>query len=91
MHVEKFFDPHSIRDASISQPFPGGTTLSADLSGSGAGWVVCLKSNAKNRFGDYTGLSDTAYVIRDGRVIDTLAENGWMLCKSAKQYEPFKI
>ncbi|MCB1476598.1 MAG: hypothetical protein H6883_07065 [Rhodobiaceae bacterium] len=52
-----FFDPYSIRDASISQPvyrqgIYDGTNIVAYR-----GWAVCLRANAKNRMGAYTGLN----------------------------------
>ena len=57
--LRSFFDPYSIRDASISEPV-GSRTGEPD------GWLVCLETNAKNRMGGYTGLSRTAYYVRLG-------------------------
>src|SRR5262245_41832513 len=56
-----FFDPQSIRDASISKPFHGRTVANYNWE-SGMGWVVCLKANTKTRFGAYTGLQETVYI-----------------------------
>lgn len=57
-----FFDPHSLRDVSVSKPFPG--TMYRQ-----PGWVVCLRLNAKNRMGGYIGLNDSAYLFRDGGIV----------------------
>lgn len=46
-----FKDPSSVRDASIGYPKP-----------SMMGWQVCLKANAKNGFGGYTGLN--TYIVQ---------------------------
>lgn len=57
--LRSFFDPYSIRDASISEPVRSHT-------GEPNGWLVCLEANAKNRMGGYTGLSRTAYYLQIG-------------------------
>ena len=57
--LRSFFDPYSIRDASISEPV-------WSRKGEPNGWLVCLEANAKNRMGGYTGLSRTAYYVRIG-------------------------
>ncbi len=57
-----FKDPDSVRDASVGTPFPGffGSTR------------VCLRANAKNSFGGYTGLMNNMIIIRqDGTVAST--------------------
>lgn len=59
-----FFDPYSIRDVSLSQPIIGRMFNEQ-------GWIVCIRANAKNRMGAYTGLKDTAILIHGGRVIDS--------------------
>ena len=58
-----FFDPYSIRDASLSKPELGRFMFSG-------GWVVCLRANAKNRLGGYTGVSDTVFFVNQGRITD---------------------
>ena len=62
--LRSFFDPYSIRDASISEPV-------ISRMGKPDGWLVCLEANAKNRMGGYTGLSRTAYYIRLGGQLET--------------------
>lgn len=60
-HVrQSFFDPYSIRDAAISKPF------AVNRIGHGEIWFVCVKTNAKNRMGAYTGISPTAYWFQNG-------------------------
>lgn len=53
-----FIDPDSVRDVSISDPYstPRGLT------------TVCLRLNARNRMGGYTGMTDMLiFFKRDGR------------------------
>jgi hypothetical protein len=59
---QNFFDPYSMQDVSLSQPQHGHIFMSQ-------GWIVCLEANAKNRMGGYTGLSRTAILIRNEKVI----------------------
>lgn len=83
-HVRSsFFDPYSVRDAQISQP----TWRGALQLGSGEGWTVCLRANAKNRMGGYTGLRDTALTIRGGKVVASL-DDAQYFCREAT-YQPF--
>lgn len=60
-----YFDPYSMRDVQISQPF----YQSFPMVG-GATWWVCVRANAKNRMGGYTGLRDRPIAF-DGDRIDT--------------------
>lgn len=55
------FDPYSVRDAEIS--------YLADLPGDTD--AVCVKLNAKNRLGGYTGRQVHAVYVRSGRPINT--------------------
>lgn len=66
-----FYDPYSVRDVEVSQPFLGGTVINDSME-SGRGWVVCVRANAKNRFGAYTGTEVTLFVAREGRVVHTI-------------------
>lgn len=75
------FDPYSVRDAMIAAPKNGG-------SGLYPGWAVCVRMNAKNRLGAYTGQSVTAVIMREGRVVHSVDETGWMFCQGV-EYEPF--
>jgi len=59
---ESFFDPYSIRDAAITEP------AMSTYAGLPA-WSVCIRVNAKNRMGAYTGRKSTAIYIRNGQVV----------------------
>src|SRR5690349_229557 len=48
------FDPYSVRDAQIGKPSPGSIHIEGTLRHE-AGWIVCVRANAKNRMGAYTG------------------------------------
>lgn len=77
----EFFDPYSIRDAGISQPI-GGTSLMGSTS------TICVRANAKNRMGAYTGLRTTAYIFRRGQITLSDQQYASIACGSAA-YEPF--
>lgn len=59
---ESFFDPYSIRDAAITEP------VMSTYAGLPA-WSVCVRANAKNRMGAYTGRKSTAFYIQNGQVV----------------------
>lgn len=80
-----FFDPYSIADTALSVPQAGTLPYSAK----GSGWIVCLRSNAKNRMGGYTGLKESAYLIQDGSVVDGLGEYSSQIC-SGKAFSPWR-
>ncbi len=82
---QSFFDPYSIRDASISKPF------AVNRIGHGEVWFVCVRANAKNRMGAYTGIKPTAYWFQNGQMKLASAaapEYDEFNCAHA-QYEPF--
>jgi hypothetical protein len=65
-HVMRtYFDPYSIRSASVSQTIEGHLYFQQ-------GWLVCLESNAKNRMGGYVGIQRTAYLINRGSIVQTM-------------------
>ncbi len=82
---QTYFDPYSVRDASISQPF----VLPYGLSGQSQAWVVCVRANAKNRLGGYAGLQETLIVF-DGDTVNASRSmrDATSACRSA-QYGPF--
>ena len=88
------FDPYSVRDAQITKPKMGKLFIEGTLGVHESGWLVCFRSNAKNRMGAYTGISDTALVIRGDRVLASLSDPSRshyvvkMICENEK-YEPF--
>jgi hypothetical protein len=79
-----FFDPYSIRDAELSEPTWQASGLQFGASG---GWTVCLRANAKNRLGGYTGRKDTAMTIQNGKVTAALDDAQWNCSK--ERYAPF--
>ena len=82
---QSFFDPYSVRDASISQPF----VIPYGLGGQSQAWVVCVRANAKNRMGAYAGMQETLIVF-EGDAIDASRSGRDVAsaCRSA-QYGPF--
>jgi hypothetical protein len=85
-----FFDPYSIRDAEISEPFPGGTAINYSFE-SGEGWVVCVRANAKNRLGAYVGLQETAFIIRNGSIVHRVEPPIASMHCSGAHYTPFTV
>jgi len=64
---DAFFDPYSIRDAEISYPQQGHLFFQQ-------GWLTCLRANAKNRLGGYTGRKVVALLINNGRVVQSMSD-----------------
>lgn len=62
---QSFFDPYSMRDVAVSPPQTGHLLFTV-------GWVVCLQANAKNRMGGYTGLQRTAFLIKNGAIVNSM-------------------
>lgn len=89
-HVKKtFFDPYSIRDAEISAPkLAAGPSLNSN--GFNTPWVVCIRANAKNRMGAYTGRKVTAIALSDSGVVNSWDETQYSqtVCGDAS-YERF--
>jgi hypothetical protein len=87
-----FFDPYSIRDAGIAPPRPGWAFGGNSMGAYKTGWAICVRANAKNRMGAYSGVKENIYIFQDGRVVasgqdlDTSAAGTG--CEGA-QYEPF--
>jgi hypothetical protein len=70
-----YFDPHSLRDVSISTPIAG------NLPHTVTGWVVCMEANGKNRMGGYVGLKTYGFLIRNGVVIYSESDMTTGLCR----------
>lgn len=84
-----FFDPYSVRDAEIAPPKrAAGPSLNED--GFTTPWVICIKANAKNRMGGYTGRKVTALAVSGGKVVNSWdeAKASLMVCDGVT-YEPF--
>src|SRR5262249_55271923 len=73
-HLRKsLFDPYSVRDAQIAAPKQAaGPSLNSD--GFYTPWVICVRANAKNRFGAYTGPQHTALAVKGGQVVNSWDE-----------------
>jgi hypothetical protein len=63
--LRTYFDPYSVRSASVSQPIQGHLFFQQ-------GWIACLEANAKNRMGGYIGVQRTAYLLNRGSVVQTM-------------------
>jgi hypothetical protein len=89
-----FFDPYSVRDAEISEPLPASMVFDGITPIPHSGWMVCLRANAKNRFGAYTGRRLTGYLFANGVIETTLGEQAELQtaqhCQGAK-YAPFSM
>jgi hypothetical protein len=84
-----FKDPYTIRDAEIAAPKPGrGPSLNAD--GFKTPWVICVRANAKNAMGAYTGRKVTALAVSGDLVVNSWDEDHYsgMVCEGTA-YEPF--
>jgi hypothetical protein len=78
---KSFYDPYSVRDASISKPIDASRVT-------GPIQTVCVKANAKNRMGGYVGLRETAFDFRENVVIAARQTGAKASCAAAV-YEPF--
>jgi hypothetical protein len=76
--VDTFFDPGSIRDAEISEPFPVNSVFDGTTPIPRSGWAVCVKANAKNRMGGYTGRHPVLFLFEGGQITFTLDQGGGM-------------
>jgi hypothetical protein len=59
-------DPYSVREPQISEPAP----MWAGLLRGGTGMAVCVRLNAKNSFGAYTGLQNHKFIFVDGAPLE---------------------
>ena len=89
-----FKDPDSVKDASVSAPKrASGPYLSP--AGFLTPWIVCVRANAKNSFGGYTGKQLMAVLISKNSVVETKSglhqgvDTGMMWCQDHQNYEPF--
>ena len=86
---QAFFDPYSVRDAEIAEPKKSGGPILVPGPMFAEVWVVCVRANAKNRMGAYTGMTETAFLIYDNRVVNTLSNPSWSWFCSDAKYQPF--
>lgn len=81
-------DPGSIKDAAIAPPVrDGGPSLIAGQFVTP--WVVCVRMNARNSFGGYTG--PVVYQVRmaGGRVLDSVVAGSFMDACQGAAFAPF--
>ncbi|MBV5329072.1 MAG: hypothetical protein JZU65_15835 [Chlorobium sp.] len=76
---QNFPDPYSIRDSEASAP--------VELAGFNV-WQVCIRNNAKNRFGGYIGLRTLAIDIVNG--VASAPSEYIYGCKE-RRFEPFPL
>jgi hypothetical protein len=79
-----YFDPYSVRDAEISHSAPS-AGIDASIT-----YLVCVKSNAKNRFGAYVGRTSSIFYFDSlGKITNTLEES-YGFCENPQlRYSPF--
>jgi hypothetical protein len=78
-----YLDPRSVTQSEAAPPFRK-TTPFYDF-----GWMVCIRNNAKNQFGGYTGRRITELGIKRGRVVD-VDDKSDLFCRDAK-FEPLPL
>jgi len=82
-HVRKnFFDPYSIRDAEISS-----TADTTSIFGPVTN--LCVRANAKNRLGAYTGVKANIYVFQSGKILNVLEDQAFGSSCANRSYTPF--
>jgi hypothetical protein len=59
-------DPYTVRDAAITELGPRTVGGIATVTG------VCVRYNAKNSYGAYTGIQEQDYIFRDGRPVSVI-------------------
>jgi len=85
-------DPYSVRDAQIGKPAPGQIHIEGTLRHE-AGWVVCVRANAKNRMGGYMGQRETMVLLRGNNAIASASpppgSYHFRTNCASPEYEPF--
>lgn len=67
-------DPDSAQFEFQGTPRKGGRT--SMFGGVKYGYAICVRINAKNSFGGYVGYRPNLFLIKDGRIIDSLMGDG---------------
>lgn len=80
--ADNYADPRSVIDSEAAPPFRN-NRLFFDS------WTVCIRNNAKNQFGGYTGKHITELGIQKGQVVTVDSKND-MFCRNAR-FEPFPL
>jgi hypothetical protein len=88
-HVrDNYFDPYSIRDAEISNSVSfSEVTMNPDSEPKTP--LVCVKANAKNRMGGYTGRKNELYQFNPSGSLKTVSDDLAGRCDSRMQFLPF--
>lgn len=73
--LRTLLDPYSIRNASITEPFPDPLPFTK-------GWAVCVEMNAKNGYGAYAGLQRVGYEFERGKIVDSATHSPSGFCYS---------
>lgn len=79
-----YVDPYSIRDSVAAPPFRNKKAFFDS-------WTICLRNNAKNRMGGYTGLSYTALHIQKGAIVVVDPDGAFDCANPNLKYEPLPI
>ncbi len=90
-HVKTTFkDPYTIRDAEIATAPKRAMGPSLNSDGFTTPWVICIRANAKNAMGAYTGRKFTAIAMNSEKVVNAweAPEATGYLC-SGEAYQPF--
>jgi hypothetical protein len=83
-----FSNPESIRDAQIAPPARSSGPVLISTGAPTEVWVVCVRANAQSFFG-YNSLSDTAFVIHNGQVVDVYESAVRAPTCKSETFEPF--
>jgi hypothetical protein len=78
--LQTYKDPYSLRDVAVADPVPG--TFSYKQ-----GWVACVRVNAKNAYGGYTGLQTTGFVFEGDHVL--IGDDNNAACRQDLAYIPW--
>lgn len=88
----QLFDPYSARDISISAPTYANPVWDGATMVPHSGWFVCVRANAKNRMGAYTGQQLTGMLFENGKITVTLAEpTHGVATYCGNKFEPFTL
>lgn len=80
-----YFDPFSVRDSEASPPFRNAKAFHDH------GWTVCIRTNAKNRMGAYTGRTVQSIDIKFGKVVDQDLDGGDCRNNPRVDYQPLEL
>jgi hypothetical protein len=83
-----FPNPGSIKDAQIAPPARSGAPVFISAGAPREVWIVCVRANAQSFMG-HNNLSDTAFLIHNGQVVDVYQNAvAAPTCKN-ENFEPF--